>query len=80
MEYYDRLLGGMVASLLLGAAAGLHPAIAVRYGLLGGALLATVFLWEALVRNPPVPTSEPGYAAATVVWHGGLLVSLALAL
>ncbi|QCW03705.1 hypothetical protein [Natrinema pallidum] len=80
MDYYDRLLGGMGASLLLGAAAGLHPAIAVRHGLFGGALLATVFLWEALVRNPPVPTTDPKYAAATVVWHGGLLVSLALVL
>ncbi|MGQ3414217.1 hypothetical protein [Natrinema versiforme] len=78
MDYYDRLLAGMLASLLLGAAVGLYTGITPRYGLLGGALLATLFLWEAVVRHPPVPATDPRYAAAVVVWHGGLLVSLAL--
>lgn len=69
MEYYDRLLGGMLASLLVGAAVGLHPAVRFNVGLLGGAVVATVFLWDAIVRRPPIPTSEPGYAAAAVIWH-----------
>ncbi len=76
MDYYDRLLGGMVASLLLGFIAGQHAAVDVHYGLFGGALVATLFLWDAVVRNPPAPASDPGYAAAAVVWHGGLVVYL----
>jgi len=69
MEYYDRLLGGMFVSLLGGAAVGIYPAVRVDIGLLGGAVVATVFLWDAIVRRPPVPTSDPGYTAAAVFWH-----------
>jgi len=80
MDHYDRLLVGMFASLLLGAVLGLYLAIDVRYGLLAGALLSTGFLWDAIVRRPPVPTAEPGYTAAIIVWHGGLLASLVVGL
>ncbi len=80
MDYYDRLLGGMFAALLVGAAVGFHPAVPFNMGLLGGALVATAFLWDALVRRPPAPTSEPGYTAATVVWHAMLIVYLAAGL
>jgi len=76
MDYYDRLLGGMLASLLVGAAAGFHPAVPFNVGLLGGALVATAFLWEGLVRRPPAPTSEPKYVAATVGWHVVIGVAL----
>ncbi len=80
MDHYDRLLVGMFASLLLGAVLGLSLPVDVRYGLLAGALLSTGFLWDAIVRRPPVPTTEPRYAAAIAVWHVGLLVSLAVGL
>ncbi|MDS0474232.1 hypothetical protein [Natrinema sp. 1APR25-10V2] len=76
MDYYDRLLGGMVASLLLGFAAGQHAAVDVYYGLFGGALVATLFLWDAVVRNPPAPATDPRHAAAAVVWHSGLVIYL----
>ncbi|MBZ6496445.1 hypothetical protein [Natrinema longum] len=76
MDYYDRLLAGMLTSLVVGAAVGFHPAVDFRLGLLGGALLATAFLWEAIVRHPPVPTAEPGYAVAAIVWHGLVLAVL----
>jgi len=66
----------MLASLLVGAAVGLHPAVRFNVGLLGGAVVATVFLWDAIVRHPPVPTSEPGYAAAAVVWHAVIIAFL----
>ncbi|AGB32379.1 hypothetical protein C488_11969 [Natrinema pellirubrum DSM 15624] len=76
MDHYDRLLVGMFASLLLGAVLGLYLAIDVRYGLLAGALLSTGFLWDAIVRRPPVPTAEPRYTAAIVLWHGAVLAAL----
>lgn len=76
MDYYDRLLGGMLASLLLGAAVGLVPAVGFYRSLFGGALLATAFFWQAVYRDPPVPDRRR-VAGVAVVWHAGLLVALA---
>ncbi|NHN49187.1 hypothetical protein G9464_16530 [Halostella sp. JP-L12] len=76
MGYYDRLLGGMLASLLAGAVVGFHPVVQMHQGLAGGAALATLLLWEGLFRNPPVPPSDRRVATAAAVWHGGLLLLL----
>jgi hypothetical protein len=75
MDYYDRLLGGMLASLLLGIVVGLVPDIGFHRGLLSGALVATLFFWQAVFRNPPVPDRRR-VAGVAVVWHGGLLLYL----
>ncbi|MFD1564618.1 hypothetical protein ACFR99_13835 [Haloarchaeobius amylolyticus] len=80
MEYYDRLLGSMLAALLAGVVVGFHPALDFYLGLLGGALVATLFLWDAIVRRPPVPRADPTYTTAVVVWHGGVLAMLGLVL
>ncbi|WP_245852956.1 hypothetical protein [Natrinema ejinorense] len=69
----------MLTSLLVGVAVGFHPVVDFRLELLGGALLATAFLWEAIVRRPPVPTAESGYAVAVIVWHGLVLGLLLVA-
>ena len=78
MDYYDRLLGGMLASLLIGTAVGVYPAVGFKLGLLGGAVGATVFLWDGLVRRPPTPIAEPKYAAAIAVWHAMIGVAFGI--
>jgi len=76
MDRYDRLLGGMLVSLLLGVVVGLLPAVAFHQGMLGGSLLATGFFWQAVFRNPPVPASDRRMAGVAVAWHLGLFAYL----
>ncbi|QLG50847.1 hypothetical protein [Natrinema halophilum] len=76
MDHFDRVLGGMFASLLAGFLLGYFSVIPFLTGLFGGSLLATIFLWDAIIRNPPVPSEELRYSAAIVVWHCCLFVTL----
>lgn len=80
LEYYDKLLLGIAGSLALGTAVGLATSVAFVTGLAGGAMLATVFVYEAMFRNPPLPTSSTAARAAAVVWHVFLLATIAAAL
>lgn len=73
--YYDRILGGMAVALLVGAATSLHPAVAFPDGLRGGAVVATLFLYHALFRNPP-DLALTRRTAGAFVWHCVLLVEL----
>lgn len=79
LEYYDKLLVGMIAVLTGGAVVGLLTSVAVHVGVFFGAVASTPFLYTALFRNPPLPETEPAVKAAAVVWHV-VLVVYALAL
>lgn len=70
LGYYERLLVAMAGSLLLGMTSSLHPVVELHQGAGAGALVATVFLYEALFRNPPLPPTDPRIAAGAAVWHG----------
>lgn len=73
--YYEQLLAAMGASLVAGVAVSVHPAVAVYQGVAGGSLPATLFLYEALFRNPPTsPTAAQ--TAGVVGWHLVLFVVL----
>lgn len=76
LTYYDKILAAIAASLGGGAVAGIVTDIRVRVGLLAGALLATIFVYHAMFRNPPRPDLSSRTKAATIVWHVflGLLV------
>lgn len=79
LTYYDRILAAIAASLGGGALAGAVTELHMRLGLLAGALLATIFVYDALFRNPPRPAPSVQAKGAAVVWHGllgALLVSL----
>ncbi|WIV67645.1 hypothetical protein [Natrialbaceae archaeon AArc-T1-2] len=78
--YYERLLVAMAGSILLGVAASFHPVVELYQGAGTGALVATVFLYEALFRNPPLPPTDPRVAAGTAVWHGCLAIVVLVAL
>jgi hypothetical protein len=75
--YYDRILGAMALALLAGAATSLHPAVALPVGLQGGAVVATLFLYHALFRNPP-ELALTRRTAGAFVWHCLLLAQLFL--
>ncbi|WP_049920171.1 hypothetical protein [Halobiforma nitratireducens] len=79
LEYYDKLLIAIVASLGLGMVIGLTSSVAFISGLAAGALFATVFVYEAMFRNPPLPPESTGARAAAVVWHAFLVVVVAAA-
>ena len=70
VSYYDRLLVAIAAAVLAGTASGLHPAVAPHVGLAGGSLVSTVFLYEALFRNPPTRPTRSTTAASVVVGVG----------
>ena len=78
LSYYDKILAAITASLGGGALAGVITPYSFRIGLLAGALLATLFVYDATFRNPPRPVPSPQAKAAAVVWHvflGVLLIS-----
>lgn len=73
VSYYDQLLAAIAVAVLIGAASGLHPAVAPHVGLAGGSLVSTVFLYEALFRNPPTRPTQSTTVASVVVGVGWLL-------
>ncbi|MFO7834168.1 MAG: hypothetical protein R6V31_08975 [Halohasta sp.] len=73
VDHYDWVLGGIVGSILLGLAVSALTGIEFQAGLFGGALVATLFLYDAIVRNPPLPRTDPAMAVPLVVWHLGLV-------
>ena len=72
MNYYDLVLVGISASVLLGAAASAILGLGLRTGLFAGALVATVFVYDALFRHPPLPRTDPTMVVPVVVWHLGV--------
>ncbi|TYL36527.1 hypothetical protein CV102_22150 [Natronococcus pandeyae] len=75
---HDKILIGIAASLLGGVVLGLVTTLQFHIGIFFGALVATVFVYDAMFRNPPLPTGQPKRMAAAIVWHAVLFV-LALA-
>lgn len=80
LSYYDKIVGAIAVSLLSGLLLGVLTSIAFHIGVFLGALTATVFMLDALFRNPPLPVSDPRVAATAFIWLGFLvsLVSLIL--
>lgn len=76
-EYYDKILIGITSALLMGVLAGVLTSLAFSTGVLFGALAATPFVYDAMFRNPPLPSSNPEVAVAVIVWHAFLFVLVA---
>lgn len=72
LTYYDKILTAIATSLVGGAAVGAATDIRPRVGLLAGALVATVFVYHALFRNPPLPDASRRARTAALVWHAFL--------
>ena len=78
MERYDWILLAMFVVLVGGGLIGALTGIPLEYGLVSGFVVATPFVYDALFRNPPLPSDNVQRATAAVMWHA-LLVILVLA-
>ncbi|SDY24185.1 hypothetical protein SAMN04487946_10967 [Halobellus clavatus] len=79
IDYYDLVLLAIAAVMIAGAAMSLHPLVALHQGLAAGSLVATLFLYDVLFRNPPTePTTSTTAASAAVgvSWLLTLILSL----
>lgn len=76
-DYYDALLAAMAGAILAGAAASVHPEVAVYQGVGGGSAFATLLLYESLFRNPPSEPASTEQAGPAVVGTGWLLALVA---
>lgn len=74
LTYYDKIIAGIAGSLLGGALLGVVTAVGFETGLFFGTLAATLLVYDAIFRNPPLPATDPRVAAAAVVWHAILVV------
>lgn len=72
LSYYDKIVGAIAVSLLGGLLLGILTSIAFHIGVFLGALTATVFMFDALFRNPPLPVGDPKVAATAIIWIGFL--------
>ncbi len=69
LEYYDKLLLAIAGSLAAGTAIGLFTAVSLSTGVAGGAIVATIFVYDAMFRSSPVSPTDPETVAAAIVWH-----------
>lgn len=76
VSYSDKILAAIAASLGAGALAGVFTAYSIRLGLLAGALIGTLFMYDAVFRNPPRPAPSTQAKTAALVWHVFLAILL----
>ncbi|AUX07892.1 hypothetical protein AArcSl_0237 [Halalkaliarchaeum desulfuricum] len=76
VDYYDKLLAAVPAALALGALASLLDPLGFHQGLALGSLAATIILYEAIVRNPPIEPTAANVTASTITGIGWLLAIL----
>lgn len=78
LDYYDKILVAIAASLSGGALAGTITDLRLRVGLLAGAVVATIFVYHALFQNPPRPIPSRQAKATAIVWHAFVGILLVL--
>lgn len=76
VDYYDKLLIAIGAAIAIGGLTSAHPAVAVYQGFGTGSLVATLFLFEVLFRNPPAEPAQSRATPSAVVTVGWLVTLL----
>lgn len=74
--YQDLILIGIAGSILGGILISLLTTIGLQTGVFLGSAVATIFMYDALFRNPPLPRKDPRMQASAILWHAFLLVVL----
>lgn len=74
VDYYDGILVAIVGCILGGLAVSLVTDIGIQAGVFAGTLVATLFVYDAIFRHPPLPPTNPAMAVPVVVWHVIVLV------
>lgn len=69
VEYYDRVIIGIAGSLAGGFLLSTFTPIGLLTGVFLGSLVATMFMYDAMFRNPPLPRTDPRVAMGALVWH-----------
>ncbi|WP_414838322.1 hypothetical protein ACK3SF_02870 [Candidatus Nanosalina sp. VS9-1] len=54
IDYYDKVLAGITASLSSGAAVGVFTGIPTQYAVGGGAAISIGIMYHGIFRNGPV--------------------------
>lgn len=76
VSYYDKVLVALTAAIVAGAATSIHPSVALHQGLAGGSLVSTIFLYEAVFRNPPTEPSRHATVGGIIVGGSWLLTAV----
>jgi hypothetical protein len=79
VDYYDKIIVGVAGSVVGGVLAGVLIGFGFQTGLLFGSFVATFFMYDAMIRNPPLPPTDPVVATSAIIWHVllfGLAVSV----
>ena len=76
--YYDMILLAIVISLLGGVLLGVRSGYSFQFGILLGSLVATIFVYDALFRNPPETRVSNRTTAVGIIWHIYLLTLAAM--
>lgn len=74
VHYYDKIIVGIAGSLATGVLVGLLTTVALETGIVVGSIVATLFMYDAMIRNPPLPPTDPHVAAPMIVWHAVLFL------
>lgn len=71
--YYDKLIVAVPTVLLVGILLSLLEPVDLHQGLAVGSFLATILLYEAIVRNPPVEPTPADVTASIIAGLGWFL-------
>lgn len=74
LDYYDAIIVAIFGCVLSGLVASAVTDLGFYTGLFAGTLVATIFVYDALFRHPPMPPTDPEVAVPLVVWHVVVLV------
>lgn len=69
ITYYDKVLAAIPICLAGGILVGAVTNVTLEVGLLGGAVLSTVVIYDAVFRNPPSSSISAQAKYAAVTWH-----------
>lgn len=77
IAYYDKILVAIATSIGGGAILGLVTDLSYRLAILAGALFATIFIYDAMFRKPPVSEEAASVRNAAIIWHAFLAILVA---
>lgn len=81
VDYYDKIIVGVAGSVIGGILASIVIGFGFQTGLALGSFVATFFMYDAMIRNPPRSPTDPVVVASAIGWHAflfGLVLAVSL--
>lgn len=69
LSYYDKVLAAIPICLGGGIVVGAVTDLSLEAGLLAGAVVSTVVIYDAVFRNPPTSSLSAEAKYAAIAWH-----------